>query len=47
VVGVATHDGSWVIGVIGLTAAVAAGVIAIRAFLQVRDLPRRQPGGSR
>ena len=34
VVGVATHHGSWVIGLIGFTAAIAAGVIAVRSFLQ-------------
>jgi hypothetical protein len=33
-VGVVTHHGSWVIGLIGFTAAVAAGVIAVRAFVQ-------------
>jgi hypothetical protein len=49
VVGVATHHGSWVIGLIGFTAAIAAGVIAVRAFLQdeAHDAPDGGCGGCR
>ena len=33
-VGMADHHGSWVIGLIGLAAAVGAGAVAIRAYLR-------------
>jgi hypothetical protein len=34
VVGMAQHHGSWAIGLVGAAAAIGAGAIAVRAFLQ-------------